>query len=1064
MNIYKFSVERPVAVTVILLGIVVIGLLYIGQINIEAFPKMEVPVASIMTLYPGAGPEEIEQQISKPIEEQVGSVSGLKQISSTSIENVSIVIAEFYYGTNMDLAMANIREKLDVVKPKLPDGAKTPAASALDPSQSPIMILAFYGKQDTKELRTLADNDIKPMFEQLPGVGSITITGGKERIIQIAADKDKMQSMGIPPIDIIQAISRENINLPAGKIIGKYQEYGLRSKGEFQSLQDIEKVCVAVKNGVPVYVRDIAKVIDSNKEITTLSKYIDNTDKQKGIQSTECITLEIRRNETANIVTVAKLVEKEINRINKTLPEGCGIYVAYNNAEFIKEAIHNLEATAVEGAILAVIILFLFLASIRSTFVITLSIPISIIATFLIMFFTDITINMITLTALILGIGRIVDDSIVVLENIFRYMEEGYPPFQAAIEGTKEVGLAVTAATFTTISVFFPLFLIKGIAGQIFSPLSKTYAYALLMSLLVAVTAIPMLSSRILVNEKKAKEKKGIINNFLVKFNNLFERLSLSYRAVLKWSLSHRKLVVFIALISFIGSLFMLPFIPKSLMEKWDRGDFVVDIEAPQGSSIERTENLLEKVENIVVKNIPELETIIASVGKPAGETRMSTSAGSQSNLGGLTVKICPKSERKRSVYKVMKEIEAPLSKIAGVKVTVSEMFTITGQKPLAINIKGQDMERLTKIANTLLDKFKDIDGLKNVDLNWRSGNPEYQFVLDREKVASLDLGYSEVSSTLRQLLAEDKISVFRDKGKEFDIVLQIPKDKRSTISDIMKMTIKPSGKDSADIPLGSLVTVNLTTGPNEISRMDRTRFISIESELEDGTSLTDATSKVIPILNNYNFPPGYSWEIAGEEKERQEIFGQMFTVLWLAIIFVYVILAVQFESFIHPFTIMLAIPLELIGVFSFFMLTRTPISMFGLLGLIMLTGIVVSNSILLVNYIIVLRGKGLDKNEAILQAGPIRLRPILMTASCTIFAMIPLALGLRSGSEMFANLAKGVIGGLITSTALTLIVIPVVYSLLDELGPRTKSFLNKISVKLSVLKKGRGEIKNTKL
>ncbi|MFH1454019.1 MAG: efflux RND transporter permease subunit [Armatimonadota bacterium] len=1045
MNFFKLAVTKPVAVTVILLGIVALGLIYAPMINIESFPQIEVPVASVITSYPGAGPGEIEEQVTKPIEEQVGSISGIKQISSTSIENVSIVIAEFNYGTNMDTAMADIREKLDLVKHTLPEDAKTPAASAVNPSASPILILSFFGEEDSKKLRSIAENDIKPLIEQLPGVGSVTVSGGMERMIQVAVDKDKMEAVNVSPFNIISALKQENINLPAGKIIGEYQQFNLRTKGEFTSLKDIEKVPVAVRGGVPVYISDIAEVIDSHKEIKTISRFTDNSDKEKGAVSVGCVTIEIRRNEDANIVKVAKLIKKRIEGINKDLPAGAGIYVAYDSSVYIEEAIRNLADTAVEGAILAILVLFLFLGSVRSTFVISLSIPISIIGTFLIMYFTNVTINMITLTALILGIGRIVDDSIVVLENIFRYMEEGYDAVSAAIEGTKEVGLAITASTFTTISVFFPLFLIQGIAGQIFTPLSKTFAYAILMSLLVSVTAVPMLCARFLKDEAERKESRNFIDKFLASFNKLFESLSAYYRKVLSWALNNRKKVVLIAAGSFIASFLMLPFIPVTLMEKWDRGDFIVNIETPQGSSLSRTDELVKRVEKRITDTTPGLKAIISYSGKSAGQSRMSLGSGSgQPHIGGMTVSLVPKEKRKKSVYKIMKELEDSLSKMAGGKITVREEFSITGKKPIAINIKGNDLSKLTSISGEILDKIKNIKGLKNIDLNWREGAPEYQFIIDRRKVADLGLGYGNVASVIRQLVAEDKVTVYREDGDEYDIVLQLPQEERSKIKDIMKMKIiTPSGKK---VPLGSIAELKLTTGPSEIPRKDRIRYISIESDLQDGATLLDAKKKIMPVLKEYRWPAGYTWDIGGEEKERQEIFGQMYMVLWLAILFVYIILAVQFESFIHPLTIMLAIPLELFGVFLMFLITGSSITMFGLLGIIMLTGIVVSNSILLVNYIIVLRGRGMDRNDAILKAGPVRLRPILMTAASTMVAMIPLALGLRSGAEIFSTLAKGVIGGLITSTFLTLLVVPVVYSLFDEIGPRMKKAYEKIT------------------
>jgi len=1053
MNFFEFPVRRPVTVTVVVLGIAIIGLLFGSRINLEAFPRIDVPVASITTIYPGAGPTEVEEQVTKIIEDSVGGISNIKDLVSYSTEGFSLVVIEFEYGTNMDLAMSDIREKLDAVKNKLPLNTRPPSAVKLDVADTAIVRICITGTGDLQTLRTLADDEVKKKLEQVPGVATVSVFGGKEREILVAVDRGRLDAYGLGVNQVADAIVRENLDIPAGRITSSNLEFGIRFRGQFRTLRDVENISVGQAGGQPVFLRDVARVLDTNKQVRTRTRF----------NGVDAVSLEVKKNTDANTVVVADRIREILPEINNMLPAGAEAHMAYDGSTFVKVAVDNLKDTAIEGALLAVAVIYLFLGSINSTLVIALSIPISIITTFLLMYFAGLTINMITLTGLILGIGRIVDDSIVVLENVFRHREMGKNPFQAAVDGTREVGLAVLAATLTTISVFMPLFLIAGLMGQIFRPLALTFAFALLTSLAVAVTVIPMLASRLLAKETGTSHgtQSGILGRILGGWERAYEAVKEVYRHGLQWALRHRPLVVSIGVVTLIISLVLGGFLKQEFAGKWDRGDVLISIETPIGSSMERTDQSVREVEAIMAEYVPEAEFSIADAGRPpSGTVTVISTSTDVPYQGGMTITMVERGNiwqkygmkypflaktpglslifgtraprRTRTTTEVEEVLRERLKLLAGAKVRVKDAFSMGGRQPVEIYIEGDDSDVLITIAEQLMEQVKGVKGLVNLDLNWRRGNPEYHVEVDRDKAARAGLSYAAVAYALRTLMVEEETSTYREGGKEFDLVVQLPENQRRSLDDLLALKLATPG--GGQVPVGELVKVELKSGPSQISRYQRTRYIAIQAQIA-GRSLSEIMKELMPILEKFSWPEGYSFEVKGEEQQRQEGFGQLSQVLYLALILIYVLLAVQFESFIHPLTIMLAIPLELSGVFLALLLTGSSMSIFALLGIIMLTGIVVSNSILLVNYIVVLRHQGVDRNQAVLQAGPVRLRPILMTSLATIMAMGPLALGLRTGAEMFAPLAVGVMGGLLTSTFLTLFIVPVVYTLFDDLG-----------------------------
>jgi hydrophobic/amphiphilic exporter-1 (mainly G- bacteria), HAE1 family len=1025
---FEFSVRRPVAVTMIILTLIGLGIYFGNQVNVEFFPKLDIPIVSVTTVYPGAGPQEVEEQVTKKLEESLGTVGSLKKISSTSQDSVSLVILEFEYGTNMTETVADVREKIDEAKMSFPKDARSPVVIKADPSASPIMRLTLSGEIDLRALRTMADDDIKKDLEKIPGVASVAVTGGFQREILVAVDGRKLRKFNLSPMQVLQSLEIENINVPGGRITTSSLEFQVRTVGEFKSVGEINNIYVGKAGARRVYIRDVAEVKDTRKEQRSISR----------VNGIPCISLQVRRNTDANVVNVCGRLTKAIPGIQATLPRGAKLEIIYDESTYVKQSIKAMKETAVEGAFLAIIVIFIFLGSLRSTIIVSLSIPTSIVATFILLYFNNITINLITLSAFILAIGRVVDDSIVVLENIFRFVEEGHSPFEAAIKGAKEVGLAVLASTFTTISVFLPLLIVGGIVGQIFSPLSKTFMTALLFSMLVAITLIPMLAARVIkMKQDPHDEKTGFWSSLFMKWNRIWMRIENAYRHSLAWALSHRTPVVIIAFALFVMSIVIFAKVPKEMAPKMDEGRSVINIEAPTGSSVHSTDRIILKVEKLLRSDVPELEHLIADVGtSPSGQQSLAGSRGSEEpQKGGVSIYLVEKKHRKRSIYAIEDLLRQKLQAIPGAAFRIAGGHSLTGDAALQIIIKGDDIDALSELGERYKKLIENVPGTADIDLNWRSGSPEYRITVDRVRAAEEELNLGTIASTVMTFVKGDQvsdISKFKEKGKEYDITVQLPEEERDSIKKIEVLPVKVDKE--LQVPLWTVADITQKGSPSKVTRQDRSRCVIVQGNTS-GRPPQFVLNDISEVMNKNPLPAGYTWEIGGEEKRRAEAFTKLWTSLILAVFLVYGILAVQFESFVHPFTIMLAIPLEMVGVSLALLITGEPVSMLIMLGLIMLTGIVVSNSILLVNYIIILREKDMKRREAILKAGPTRLRPILMTATATMIAMIPLSLGIREGGEFFAPLAKVVIGGLLTSTVFTIIVVPVAYTLIDDIG-----------------------------
>ncbi|MGV8124394.1 MAG: efflux RND transporter permease subunit [Candidatus Xenobiia bacterium LiM19] len=746
---FEFAVKRPVSVIIIIIAMIGLGIYFGNKINVELFPKLDIPMVSVTTLYPGAGPEEVEEQVTRPLEESLGTVGNLKKISSTSQENVSMVMLEFEYGTNMTETTADVREKVDGAKMRLPEDAESPVVTKADPSASPVMRLTFSGNMDLRSMRTIADNDIKKDLEKIDGVAMVTVLGGYEREILVAVDPVKLKKYSLKPQDILNSVQMENVNVPGGRITTSNLEFQIRTVGQFKTPDELKGIYVGKSGNRKLYLRDVAEVKDTYKEPRSISR----------VNGVPCVSFQIRRNSDANVVKVCEKIRKSLPDTERLIPHGTKLEIIYDESIFVNQSIHAMQEEALEAGILAVLVIFIFLGSLRSTVIIALSMPSTVMAAFIFMYFDNITVNMITLGAFIMAIGRVVDDSIVILENIFRYVEEGHTPFDAAIKGAKEVGLAVMASTFTTCAVFSPLLIIAGVAGQIFGPMSKVFMANLLFSMIVAILLVPMMAARLIKIDHAEKDdverKKSIWLKIYLWWNGIFKRIEDFYRTALGWSLSHRFIVLTASGILFMISLVVFAKVPKEMQPKMDRGRTSFSIETPIGSSLYKTNEILKSLEEFVMKNIPEREHLITDVGmSPSGQQSMAGSGSEEPRMGGISIYLVEKKHRKRTTFDIEDILRANFVKVPGAAFRVGQAMSLTGEAALQIIIKGEDIETLSALGEKYNKIISAIPGATDIDLNWKSGNPEYKIVVDRVKAAEAGVNVAEVASTVRVLCA----------------------------------------------------------------------------------------------------------------------------------------------------------------------------------------------------------------------------------------------------------------------------------------------------------------------
>ncbi len=1033
MNLAKGSVLRPVAVVMRIAALVLLGAVCLTRLPVDLLPNVSIPTVSVITQWPNVAPEEIESQVTRPIEEAVSAAPNVATVQSTSNDGISTVRVQFAWGTDVGQAAIDVLQVVEKARQRFPTDPtlQTPIVYKYDPSQLPILIYAVSGENDSVKLRTELDNDISPIVESADGVAAAVVTGGNDRAILVNADPAKLLAYHVSMSQISSRIAQENQNQPAG--IGKQSrtEYTIRTLGWFTSPAQIAKVPISSLNGRTVTIGDVATVVDSDQEPRLFTR----------LGGAPAAGMIVSKQSNANTIQTAKAVEDKVAQIEKRYPN-LHFAVAYDQSQYISNSINDLKVNAVLGGVLAVLILLFFLRNVRSTLVVALSIPISIVSTFALLYVCGFTLNTMSLGGLALATGLIADDAVVVLENIYRhYDRDKMRPAEAAIAGANEIFSAVIASTITIIVVFLPLLLIKGQAGQMFTQFALVVIFSISVSLLDATTVVPMLASR-LIKERTAGEETdaegGSNRGLFGVFGRWFHALDEAYRRGLGWAIRHRAVVVILAFSVTAASFLLVPQIGSELLPQTDSGNLQVNVKLPPGTALTDTNRLIKQVEQIALAN-PNVATVFSSAG--SNLSLSGTSAALNGNQGALQIRL--KDKRTESTQQVVQDLHQQLGRIPGGRINVSSVDVVSrilsgGDSNVEVDIYGADLNTLAKLGKQVTGKLKAIPGLSNVDVNWQDTNPEIQWQIDRDKAVQQGVTFQDVATTINTATNGDTASYYQEGGYQYAIVVEVAPDQRRTTSQLATLPVYPSANSAGShaVLLQQVARPIISTGPASITRQDRQRYIAVTGT-PLGRSAGDLQKDIQKAMTGVALPDGYYWDWGYNQKQQAQEFSGMALAIGLAIGLIYMLLAAQFESFVHPLTILCSVPVSAVGVLLALFLTGRHFGLTAMIGMLMLVGIVVKNGILLVDYTNLLRRQGMSRDAAVQQAGPTRLRPILMTSSAAILGMIPIALALGKGSETNAPMATVVIGGLLTSTFLTLFVVPVIYTVFDDLGRR---------------------------
>ncbi|MBN9655292.1 efflux RND transporter permease subunit [Halobacillus sp. GSS1] len=1020
MKLVNLSVKRPVGVIMIVAAILGLGFVSLRSLTIDLYPEIDLPIAVVSTSYEGAAPQEVEKLVSRPVESSVSSIEGLEVLQSQSQAGASLVLMQFNTGVNLDSTLLQVRENVDQVTGLLPEGASDPSVLRFDPQQLPIMTVGLSG--DTPdELQKVAENRLVPFLERQEGVASVSIEGGQTKEVQVLVDRAQMATYGLDSQTLIQALNAANQSASAGTIEKGQKDLQIRIDGEFNSVEDVRETRIQSPTGAQVTLGQIAEVNETLANSNTISK----------VNGSSSVVLSILKKTDANTVETADNVREAMDELDADLPEGVGTSIVLDTSEFIKISINSVVLNIILGGIFSVLILLLFLKSIRATLVIGLSIPIAIISTFTLMYFTGETLNVLTMGGLALGIGMMVDSSIVILENIVSYRQRGYSMVEAAKQGASELAPAVVASATTTLVVFLPIIFVEGIASELFTPLALTIMFALIASLAVSVTLIPMLSSKLLTKSLKEEGRRYWFNRFLEKVND-------GYRSMLRWVLKFRKTTIAITFALIAGSIALIPLIGTEFIPPSDQGQVEVRVNMPEGTSLEETEALTEEID---VK-IEDYSEIIDVSYLSIGGGSMGSIGNGSSDFASYTIQLVEPSKREKTTQTVMEELSDSLSGIPGAEIEVSELDAGLGTgAPLQVQINGGEYEVLDELAGQVAYLMNEIDGVQNATSSTDEGRPEMQIEVDQDKAAQYGLTEQQVISQVQIGFSGQVATRYRNGTDEIDVRFILPEDERQTIADLEGMSVQaPNG---TLIPLATIAELNQVQGPVSLLRQNQQPQVNVEAEISN-IDLGTATEEVRAELERLNFPDGYSYTIGGQAQDMQEAFGDLSLALIFSIFLVYAVMAIQFENFLFPFIIMFSLPATIIGISGGLFVTGLPFSLPAFVGIIMLAGIVVNNAIVLVDYINILRRKSYDRYEAILEAGPNRLRPILMTTLTTVLGMVPLAIGIGRGAEAQQPLAVTIIFGLTVSSFFTLVLIPVVYTYFDDLSNKITGFFRK--------------------
>jgi HAE1 family hydrophobic/amphiphilic exporter-1 len=1024
MSIPRLAIERPVTMFMLSFVVVLLGAISLTRLPVDLMPDVSFPSITVRVTYQGVGPLEMEELITRPIEQAVSAVAGLDQVNSTSSEGNSTVRLNFTWGTDLNEAADEVRSRIDRVRGRLPEDADPPTIFKFDSTSFPIMGVGVEGNFDPVTLREMAQNDLSPRLERVAGVAAVSVDGGLRRQIRVDLSREKITALNLPVDRVVNILRTENQNIPLGEVFEADRMFLLRSPGQFTNIDEIRNLVVMTKDGVPVYLRDIAEVRDTTEDRRSFTR----------INGNPGIRMRVTKQSGTNTVQIAEGVRAEIERINREIP-GVTLQVLDDQAVYIQRSIGSVQEHALVGSLLVILVIFAFLRDIRSTIIICTSIPISVVGTFALLYFGGYTLNTLTFGGLALGIGMIVDAAIVVLENTYRHLEMGKDGMTAAIEGAEEVWSAILASTLTHIAVFVPMLFLTGVSSIMFGQLAAVVSFSLAMSLFVAVTIVPVLCSRLLRLAPPAESRTGPIGVMFRWSERALAGLDAAYARALHASLQHRPTVFAVGLVMFVAAIVLLGRVGFELQPTTDEGEVTIDAELAVGTRIETTEEVLIRLEETIRQSTPEATMLITQAGGGGGGGW----GNSSTNRGSITVRLTPKDQRARASDQVAMDLRRQLSGLPGViirtRASGGQMMMMRGGgggdgSRLSVEIRGHELDQAKTVAQDLKSILDTTQGIADARLGRDEGRPELAVNVDRDKAAVLGMTVTGVANTIRTNVAGTQAAMFREAGNEYPIVVRLresDRDEISSVGDVLLST--PSGRV---LPAKNVMVVNRDTGPTQIDRKNQERITRVNSEVE--VTLSEAVANVQARLPELNIPKDFEISFGQEVEDQTRSFRELQLVLILAIVLVYTVMASQYESLRDPFIIMFSIPLAAIGVVGALLLTNTPFSMQAYIGVIMLAGIVVSNAILLVDYANTLRRRDkLPLRQAIEQAGHHRLRPILMTSICTALGLVPMALGIGEGAELQAPLARVVIGGLLTSTLITLVFVPAMYTLFEE-------------------------------
>ncbi|MDH3647519.1 MAG: efflux RND transporter permease subunit [Gammaproteobacteria bacterium] len=1053
MGLIELATDRRITILMFTLAITLFGIVSLTRLKVNLLPDLAHPTITVRTELSGTAPLEIENLITKPVEEAVGIIKNVQRVRSVSRSGQSDVIIEFLWGTDMDIASVDVREKLDLIE--LPLEAVRPILLRFDPSNEPIVRLALLQEKSTetealrvaqlKALRRYAEEQLKNEIEAIEGTAAVKISGGLEDEIRILVDQQRLAKLGIPISVVAQRIRGENVNLAGGRLEQGSQRFLVRTINEFQSIDAIANAIVASPDGQPVYLRDIATVERGYKERQAITRV-------RGIESVE---LAVYKEGDANTVQVARRIKPRLEKIKESLPEGVELQEIYDQSLFISQAINQVLSAALLGGLLAVIVLYSFLRDVRATLIIGAAIPVSVIGTFVLMYASDLTLNIMSLGGIALAVGLLVDNAIVVLENIVRKREAGADVLQAARTGTKEVTSAIIAATLTTVAVFFPMVFVHGIAGQLFRDQSLTVTFALLFSLLVALTLIPMMAAwraghhfsdsqdsrppalftRIIASLVRfvfiafallGKLLRLLITPIVIVFQgiNVFARKT--YPPLLAWALRNRLIVVVVATAIFIATMSLVPRLGTELIPQLSQGEFSVDLRLAPGSPLDSTDDMIQRAQQ-TTQGLDEVELTFSVAG--TGNRLDASPVDAGENSGSLNVQLKPDASRAQETQ-VMNAMRSELDGLAGLQYEFRRPELFSFANPLEVEISGYDLESLEAVSQRIYDAMTQSGRFTDLRTSSETGNPEVQILFDQERAAKLGLSVRDIADRVVSKVRGELATRYTWRDRKIDVLIRSVDERDASLDDVRRLIVNP--QSDRPVTLDAVADIVIARGPTEIRRIDQERVILISADTSYG-DLGSAVAEVEQILAATPMPAEIGARVAGQNSDMEESFQSMRFALLLAVFLVYLVMAAQFESIIHPFVILLTIPLALVGAVLALTITNAPINVVVLIGVIMLAGIVVNNGIVLIDLVNQLRLRGASKLDALMEAGQARLRPILMTTLTTVLGLLPMAIGFGEGAEVRAPMAITVIGGLLVSTGLTLLVIPVVYSLLDR-------------------------------